>query len=221
VIVTEGVFSMDGDAAPLGELADAAARHGALVYLDDAHGAFVAGPTGGGSPEAAGVPHDRFLYMGALGKALGCQGGFVTGPRTLIAWLQNRARPFIYSTALAVPVAAAAVRALELAAQEPQRRDVLRSRVDRLHERLAAAGVSGAGRSHIMPVILGDAAQAMAVARRLAQQGCWAPAIRPPTVPEGSARLRLSITALHSDADIDALADALNEAVAGRCAASL
>ena len=210
ILVTEGLFSMDGDTAPLAELLDAAERHDALLYLDDAHGAFVSGPTGRGSPEAAEVPHERFLYMGALGKALGCQGGFFTGPATLIDLLRNRARPFIYSTAPAIPVAAAAVRALEVLAEEPWRRDVLRERVGRLHSRLTGLpGLEATSASHIMPVILGETARAVAVARRLWERGCWVPAIRPPTVPEGAARLRLSVTALHREADIDALAAAL------------
>jgi len=109
LIVTEGVFSMDGDSPDLPALLEIADAHHALVYLDDAHGAFVAGAAGRGTPEAAGVAHERLLYMGGLGKALGCQGGFVIGPRALIDVLRNRARTFIYTTALAVPVAAAAV----------------------------------------------------------------------------------------------------------------
>ena len=101
-IVTEGVFSMEGDRAPLAELAELAESHDAMVYVDDAHGAFVVGATGRGTPEAAGLPQARFLYMGTLGKALGCQGGFVVGPTPLIELLRNRARTFIYTTALAV-----------------------------------------------------------------------------------------------------------------------
>ena len=218
-LVTEGFFSMDGDAAPLAALADVADRTDALIYLDDAHGAFVAGATGRGSPEAAGVAQERFLYMGALGKALGCQGGFIVGPEVLIHYLRNRARPFIYSTALAVPVAAAAVQALTVLSQEPQRRDVLRERVTRLRDRLAAlpGRVEGSSlrASHILPVMLGETARAVAVAGRLRERGCWTPAIRPPTVPEGTARLRLSVTALHSEADIDALGEALEDALSG------
>jgi 8-amino-7-oxononanoate synthase len=211
-MVTEGVFSMDGDGAPLAELADVAERTGALVYLDDAHGSFVTGPGGRGSPEAAGVPHARFLYMGALGKALGGQGGFVAGPATLVDYLRNRARTFIYSTAPAVPVAAAAVRALEVMTAEPQRRDVLRQRIMRLHDRLTVLpGLSHLRASHILPIMVGDTDGVAAAARRLRERGCWVPAIRPPTVPEGTARLRLSVTALHADADIDALADALED----------
>ncbi|MBI3322949.1 MAG: aminotransferase class I/II-fold pyridoxal phosphate-dependent enzyme, partial [Candidatus Omnitrophica bacterium] len=112
LVVTEGVFSMDGDRAPLAELLDVVQRHDAFLYVDDAHGAGVLGDTGRGSPEEAGVPHEHLLYMGTLGKALGAQGGFVAGPAPLIALLHNRARPFIYATALAPPAAAAALEAL-------------------------------------------------------------------------------------------------------------
>jgi 8-amino-7-oxononanoate synthase len=213
-VVTEGVFSMEGDAAPLGPLAELAERHDALVYLDDAHGAFVLGATGRGSPEAAGVPHDRFLYMGALGKALGCQGGFVAGPAPLIDWLQNRARTFLYTTALAVPVAAAAVAALEQLAADDRLRLRLAQRVQRLHERLTPVVPSGLGPpSHIVPVVVGEAGRALELSQRLWDRGCWVPAVRPPTVPQGTARLRLSVTALHTDAQIDALAEALRDAL--------
>jgi 8-amino-7-oxononanoate synthase len=210
VIVTEGVFSMDGDSPPLAELLDVAERHDAVVYLDDAHGAFVLGETGRGAPEAAGIPHDRFLYMGTLGKALGCQGGFLVGPRALMELLHNRARTFLYETALAVPVAAAATEALQLA-ELPQLREVLRQRVRRLQERLSAIVSLPHGASHIVPILLGDARRAMELSRRLWEQGIWAPAIRPPTVPKGTARLRLSVTALHTDDHIDHLIEALRE----------
>ena len=125
MIVTEGVFSMEGDFAPLAELVDVAQMHDALVYVDDAHGSFAIGNTGRGSPEASSVSHDRLIYMGTLGKALGCQGGFVIGPRSLIEYLHNRARTFIYSTSLAVPVVAAAIAALELLKSSADRRDLL------------------------------------------------------------------------------------------------
>jgi 8-amino-7-oxononanoate synthase len=213
-IVTEGIFSMDGDSAPLAALADAAARAGAVIYLDDAHGAFVAGAAGRGTPESAGLPHADFLYMGALGKALGCQGGFVAGPATLVDFLRNHARAFIYTTAPAVPVMAAAVRALELLAQEPERRDMLHARAARLHRKLCALpGVAIPPASHILPVVIGDTPRVSSIAERLSAAGHWAPAIRPPTVPDGTARLRLSATALHTEAQIDALADALQEAL--------
>lgn len=215
VIVTEGVFSMDGDRAPLAALGEVAQARDALIYLDDAHGVFVTGPTGRGSPELAGIAHDRFLYMGTLGKALGAQGGFVVGPRALIEGLHHRARTFIYATALAVPVAAAALEALRIVEDEPQRRRALQARVSRLHaglpDRAALPHVS-----HIMPLILGDALRASSLAQRLWERGIWAPAIRPPTVPRGTSRLRLSVTALHSNAQVDALLAALRECMTGQ-----
>ncbi|MBI2104246.1 MAG: 8-amino-7-oxononanoate synthase [Candidatus Omnitrophica bacterium] len=216
LVVTEGIFSMEGDACPLAGLAELADSHDTLLYLDDAHGAFVTGATGRGTPEAAGVPHERFLYMATLGKGLGAQGGFVAGPSPLIDYLHSRAGAFLYTTALAVPVAAAAAAALRVLAEEPARREVLRRQAARLQERLASLRLPGAAdrtASHILPLILGEAERAVEVARRLWDRGCWAPAIRPPTVPEGTARLRLSVTALHTDAHIDMLIDALADVI--------
>jgi len=214
LIITEGVFSMEGDRAPLDALMEVGQRHGCLVYVDDAHGAFVLGSSGRGSPEAAGVSHDRILYMGTLGKALGCQGGFVVGPKTLIHFLQNRARSFIYTTALVVPVAAAAVEALRLLHEEPQRRSHLQALAARLHTQLASWwDTLPAAPSHIVPIVVGHTRRAVELADALWEQGMWAPAIRPPTVPEGSARLRVSVTALHTTEQIDALADALEESI--------
>ena len=217
LVVTEGVFSMEGDACPLADLAELADASDALLYVDDAHGAFATGATGRGAPEAAGLPQGRFLYMATLGKAAGCQGGFVVGPEPLIDYLHNRARTFLYTTALAVPVAAAAVAALRVLAQEPARREALHRQAKRLRERLASLRVpppDERAAGHIVPLILGSSARAVEAARRLWDRGCWAPAIRPPTVPEGAARLRLSVTALHTDAHIDMLVDALREALA-------
>jgi 8-amino-7-oxononanoate synthase len=212
LIVTEGVFSMDGDPAPLKDLVEAAESHDALVYLDDAHGAFAAGPTGRGSPEAVGLAHERVLYMGTLGKALGCQGGFVIGPKTFIELLHHRARTFIYTTALAVPVAAAAVAALDVLAREPAHRERLWDRVARLREWMAAQlGSDTFVESQIVPVVVGTAEAALALAERLWEQGIWAPAIRPPSVPQRTARMRLSVTALHTDEQIDALVRALQK----------
>ena len=210
LIVTEGVFSMDGDLAPLRDLLAVVEAHEAMLYVDDAHGAFVLGEQGRGTPAALGVSHARFLYMGTLGKALGCQGGFLVGPSPLIEWLRNRARPFIYSTALATPLAAAAVEALQVLRDEPQRRRQLHERVDRLRTQLARHGASTIHvPSHIVPIHLGETPRALEIAQRLFEQGHWAPAIRPPTVPQGTARLRLSLSALHTEAHIDSLAQLL------------
>ena len=219
MIITEGVFSMDGDLAPLELLTALADRHDALVYVDDAHGAFALGPRGRGAPDAAGVAHERLLYMATLGKALGCQGGFVIGPDPLIRFLHNRARSFLYSTALAVPVAAAAVEALRVAAEEPQRRQRLATVSAHLHSRLQpllSPSSPSPVPSHIVPVMCGESRHALEVFRALWEQGIWAPAIRPPTVPDGTARLRVSVTALHTAAQADALADALEQSIVHR-----
>lgn len=209
LLVTEGVFSMDGDRAPLGALLEAAEAHDAMVYLDDAHGAFVAGAAGRGSPEAAGIAHERFIYMGTLGKALGAQGGFIVGAQVLMDYLRNRARTFIYATALAIPVAAAACEALRVMEDEPQRRSALQAKALRLCQRLPRPWTP-ASASHIVPIVVGDAKRALALADRLWEQGIWTPAIRPPTVPRGTARLRVSLTAAHTDAQVDDLARALH-----------
>lgn len=203
---------MDGDRAPLAELAEVAQTHEAIVYLDDAHGTFVLGEAGRGSPEAAGVGHEHVLYMGTLGKALGGQGGFVVGPRALVDLLHNRARTFIYTTALAVPLAAAALSGLRVLADEPKHRQQLWDNVAHLHERLGSLRIARAlAPSHIVPIIVGEANRALALAAHLWDRGCWAPAVRPPTVPAGRARIRLSVTALHTPAQVDALVQALSE----------
>jgi 8-amino-7-oxononanoate synthase len=225
LIVTEGVFSMEGDRGALAALHAAASAHNALVYVDDAHGAFLSGPDGRGSPEAAGLPSDGFLYMATLGKALGCQGGFLAGPRPLIDLLQTRARTFVYATAPAAPVMAAAAAALALLHAEPQLRETLQARTRQLHERLRRAELPGLRLpleqpSHIVPLIAGSSASALSLSRRLLEQGCWAPPIRPPTVPDGTARLRLSVTALHTPGDIDRLVRALEASCASQRAAA-
>ncbi|HEX9780612.1 MAG TPA: 8-amino-7-oxononanoate synthase [bacterium] len=211
LVITEGVFSMDGDAAPLRELAEAAGAHGALVYVDDAHGAFVRGRCGRGSLEAAGLDErSPVVYMATLGKALGSQGGFVAGPAALIRTLENRARSFIYSTALAVPAAAAALEALRLLGEEPWRRASLEARARQLHAGLRERGFrTPATASHIAPVVVGAPASALALAEVLWDRGLWCPAIRPPTVPAGTSRLRLSLTADHREEDVEAVLGAL------------
>lgn len=213
-VVTEGVFSMDGDSAPLAALAKGADAHDAVLYVDDAHGAFVKGKTGRGSLEEAGLDSRRILYMATLGKALGCQGGFLVGSAVLVDFLRNRSRPFIYATALAIPVVAAAAAALTVAQKESRRRMRLKQNAKRLHARLTRLGlITAAQPSHILPVILGSTQRALSVSRALLKKGHWAPAIRPPTVAEGTARLRLSLTTLHTDKQIDQLVAALRESL--------
>jgi 8-amino-7-oxononanoate synthase len=207
LVVTEGVFSMDGDVAPLPDLVRGAAARGAVVYVDDAHGAFVRGRAGRGSLEAAGVPADRVIAMGTLGKALGCQGGFLAGPAVLINLIRNRARTFIYSTALPPPIAAAALEALRLLRDDPAPRQRLVGNVSRFTRAMRAAGFRPTSGTHIIPIVMG--ASASAAAERVRQAGYFAPAIRPPTVPRGTERLRLSVTASHTHEQLDAFVTAL------------
>lgn len=212
VVVTEGVFSMEGDRAPLNDLADVTQRHGALLYVDDAHGAFATGPTGRGTPEVEGVAHGAMIYMATLGKALGCQGGFVVGHAKLIQLVHNQARTFIYETAQAPPIVAAALEGLRVVEEEPALRLSLARNVERLHQRLGPD--LSRSPSHIRPIRLGSTQRARRVAADLLGKGILAPAIRPPTVPEGTARLRLSVCALHTNAQIDGLVGALSCSVA-------
>jgi 8-amino-7-oxononanoate synthase len=212
MIVTEGVFSMDGDRSPVADLLLVAEEAEALLYLDDAHGAFVLGESGRGSPQLAGVASDRLIYMATLGKAAGCQGGFVAGAQTLIDWLISRSRTFIYSTALATPIAAAACEALGLMRQQPGRRRLLARLAQRLHTGLRRQRLTPLPQpSHILPVWLCDTQKAAELASRLSKRGMWCPAIRPPTVPANTARLRISVTAAHTMAHVDALLAALEE----------
>ena len=212
LVVTEGVFSMDGDLAPLERLLEVAQRHDALLYVDDAHGAFAMGATGRGSPEALGVPHEAMIYMGTLGKALGCQGGFVVGPTPLIRLLQNRARTFMYATALATPVVGAAIEALRVLEDDASFRQRLADNVQRFHQSLSdLEGFDSRSPSHIVPIIVGSARRARELSSQLWQRGMFAQAIRPPTVPEGTARLRISLSALHTPEQLEMLSRLLHE----------
>ncbi len=218
LLVTESLFSMDGDAAPLEALAALAETHDAILIVDEAHALGVLGPAGRGLCAAAGVEPD--VLIGTLGKAFGAAGGFATGPKVLRDLLINRARTFIFTTALPPPVAAAATAALTLAAgpEGDRRRALLAVRIAWLAERLAACRPADRAtpRPHpgspIRPFILGTEARALAVAAALARRQLFVPAIRPPTVPAGSARLRITLSADHRPADLEALADALLEA---------
>lgn len=209
LIVSDTVFSMDGDLAPLADLYDLAHRHDTLLVLDEAHATGVLGEQGRGLTEVVPPPltlePDRVIRMGTLSKALGAQGGFVCGSRRLVRWLVNRARPYVFSTALAPPLAAAARRAVRLVRDEPARRRRLHALATRLRARLGLE----TGTTPIVPVIVGGAGPALALSRKLERQGLLVPAIRPPSVPPGTARLRVSLTAAHSEQDVDRLADAL------------
>lgn len=215
VVVTDGVFSMDGDLAPLPELSKAAQQAGAALVVDDAHGTGVMGPEGRGTVEHFGMEGAPLVQMGTLSKALGGMGGFVAGPRDLIEYLVNRARPFIYTTALPPAMAAAATAALDVIETEPERRARLWSLRDRLHEGIRQIGFDTLeSRSPIIPLLVGDAEVALSLSEALLTHGVYAPAIRPPTVPDGTSRIRMSVTAGHTPAQIDHALEALKEALA-------
>ncbi len=204
LIVSDGVFSMDGDLAPLPELVRLAERHQAMLMIDDAHAAGVLGRTGKGSAEHFGLSGGIGIQMGTLGKALGSFGAYVAGDRGLIAWLRNTARSYVFSTSLPPVLCAASIAALGLLDREPWRRERLWQNRKRMAEGLAVLGIpSGGSETPIIPVITGSASVAVNASRRLLQEGILAPAIRPPSVPEGQARIRTTVMATHSHEDID------------------
>lgn len=215
LLVTDGVFSMDGDAAPLAELAPCATRHGAALMVDDAHGFGVLGAQGRGTLEALGARAD--IHVGTFGKAAGAAGAFVAGDEDLIEYLVQRARSWVFSTAPPPAIAAAARRGLQLIQQEPERRRQLFDNIRRLRDGARALGIAlGDSQTPIQPLVLGDAAQALTLSQRLFEQGFWVAAIRPPTVPPGTSRLRITLSAAHRPEQIDALLDALAAALPAR-----
>jgi len=212
VIVTESVFSMDGDVAPLRDIIELKHRYGAWLMLDEAHATGVLGPHGRGLALQCGVADQIEIQMGTLGKALGAAGGYICGSRALIDLLINRARSFIFSTAPAPASVAAAIAGVAVAgsAEGDARRERLWKRVSELSAVLSPGGVPGSDvQSPILPWILGEESRAVEVANRLRAAGIFAPAIRFPTVARGSARLRFTLTADHSADDIAALRQAL------------
>lgn len=208
-IVTDGVFSMDGHVAPLPTLCDLAERHDAILIVDEAHATGVLGQTGSGLCEEMNVKSRVPIRIGTLSKAVGGQGGFVAGPATVIEYLINRCRSLIFSTSLAPAAVQVAIDALESFAGS-DRRDRVRSLSRRLRHRLSLTEVdpieSGVP---IIPVPIGAESDAVAASRRLADAGFFVPAIRPPTVPEGGSRLRISLSAAHEESMIDALSTAV------------
>ncbi len=220
MVATDGVFSMDGDFAPLAELSVESQKFGAWLMVDDAHGIGVLGETGRGVLEHFGLNDTEVpIYMATLGKALGSFGAFVAGSEALIETLIQKARTYIYTTASPPAVAAASLAALELVDEEPWRRDELRDRIEYFRQAARALGLPlAASSTAIQPIILGDAGKAMTVSARLLRAGIWVTAIRPPTVPKGSARLRIALSACHSRSHIDRLMDALKTLdLAGDC----
>jgi len=211
LIVTDAVFSMDGDIAPVAALLELAERHDAWLYLDDAHGFGVLGAGGRGVLTHLGVRSPRIVYMGTLGKAAGTFGAFVAGEPALAEFLIQRARTYVYTTALPPALSCATLKSLELIDTEQWRRDHL-GRLIRLLKRGVAARNWRLLDSDtaIQPLVIGDNAAAVAVSEKLVEHGLLVPAIRPPTVPPGSARLRISLSAGHSEADVTRLIESLN-----------
>ncbi len=195
---------MDGDLAPLPDLASLAAQHGATLYVDDAHGTGIMGPMGRGTIEHFGVEAQIPFHMGTLGKALGSSGAYVVGPHDMIDYLINTSRPFIFTTAPPPGTVAAAAAALTVVQNDPERRTRLWANRHRLFEGLQRLGFRMAPTvSPILPILIGDAAKALAFAEQLLTQGVFAPAIRPPTVPNETSRIRVTVTSEHRPEQID------------------
>ena len=216
LVATDGVFSMDGDIAPLADLAAAAAEHAAWLMVDDAHGLGVLGPQGRGSVVAAGLGQDEVpVLMGTLGKALGTAGAFVAGSADLVETLIQHARPYIYTTAMPAAVAEATRMALRVAADEEWRRERLFGLVQRFRHGAQKIGLTlMESQTPIQPILLGDTATANRWSEGLQREGILIGAIRPPTVPEGAARLRVTLSAAHTAEQVEVLLSVLGEIVA-------
>ncbi|MGA7123592.1 MAG: aminotransferase class I/II-fold pyridoxal phosphate-dependent enzyme [Polyangiaceae bacterium] len=206
-VVTESYFSMDADSPNLPALRSLCNEHGAALVVDEAHALGVLGSEGRGLCAEAGVRADA--VVGTFGKAFGAGGAFVAGCPALVAWLWNRARSFVFSTGLSPVVAAAALEGMHRARQEPWRREQVIEMAGRLRSELGALDAEIRGFGHILPWVVGDAGDAMDLARRLRERGADVRAIRPPSVPPGTARLRLTVTAGHREADVQRIVDAV------------
>jgi 8-amino-7-oxononanoate synthase len=203
LIITDSVFSVDGDLAPLAELVALKERFGAALMIDEAHATGVLGARGAGLAEALGLAERVEIHMGTFSKALGSLGGYVAGDRRLIDYLHNRARSFIYSTALAPPILGAIEAALEIVVLEPQRRAYLLEESEKFRRGLMSAGLDTLGsETQIVPVLVGDNGRTLEFAALLRQRGLMAVALRPPTVPPGRARVRFSLSAAHPREDL-------------------
>ncbi len=215
ILATDGVFSMDGDVAPLRDLAALCREQHATLMVDDAHGLGVVGPDGAGSvAEAALTQDDAPILMATLGKALGVAGAFVAGSSALIDALVQNARTFVYATAMPPALAAAARAAVDVARFETWRRDRLARLISHFRSVATARGLALLpSRTPIQPLVIGASDAALAVAAKLEAAGFYVPAIRPPTVPDGKARLRITLTALHTESDVERLANAIAEAL--------
>jgi 8-amino-7-oxononanoate synthase len=213
LIVTDSVFSMDGDIAPLDDLVELARRYDVRLMVDEAHGIGCVGPDGRGAVAEAGLEDEVDVVVGTLGKALGSYGAYATCDRTMAKYLVNTARTLIYSTALAPPQLAAAAAALELLETEPRRVDRLQANAAVLRDELAREGFDVTGSTtQIVPLVVGDAALAMRICEAALERGVFAQAIRPPTVPDGTSRLRLAVMASHGKDELREAARVLGRA---------
>jgi len=215
LIVTDGVFSMDGTIAPVNDIAGLLDKHNATLIIDDAHATGVLGARGKGTLEEFGVTHPSIIQMGTLGKALGSFGAFVAGTKALIDLLISKSRPFIFTTALPPAICAASIEAINIVEEEPDRRTRLKTNYEYLRAGLEAQGLQTLGSTQIIPVIAGEAEKAVKASERLLEAGVFMQAIRPPTVPAGSSRLRITAMATHTKADLDLAIDAIKDALNG------
>ena len=213
LIATDSVFSMDGDVAPLADLVEIAGRHGALLAVDEAHATGVLGPGGRGAVAEAGLEGEVDVVIGTLGKALGSYGAYVCADTSMIRFLINSARSLIFSTAPPPPAVAAALAALDLLERQPARVERVHENAEVLAESLAAEGLEApGGDTAIVPLVVGDASAAMRLCEAAIERGVFAQAIRPPTVPDGTSRLRLAVMASHSPAELRQAARAIGAA---------
>ncbi|NOR10344.1 MAG: 8-amino-7-oxononanoate synthase [Desulfovibrionaceae bacterium] len=199
LIVVESIYSMDGDRSPLKELVSLKEKYGCLLMVDEAHATGLFGPNGGGVIEEEGLSSHVDLAMGTFGKALGSYGAYVAASGSMIDFLVNRARSFIYSTALPPAVVGASLAAIKIIQKQPELRQKLFAKVDLFKSILRQGGLDGLGSSQIVPVLIGESSTAVYLAEKLRRKNIFATAVRPPTVPEGTARLRFSITLHHKD----------------------
>ena len=215
LVVTEGIFSMDGDVAPLPQIAEVTRRCGGWLLVDDAHATGVLGAAGRGSLEHFGLSLEGILQMGTLSKALGSLGGFLAGPQTVIELLKNKARAFIYTTALPAASCAAALASLRVIEEEPALRSGLWKKVKHYVSTLEQMGLDLISKeSPILPIRIGPADETLRLSKALFEAGLYAPGIRPPTVPSGSARIRMSVTALHTQEDLETALQAIRKVFA-------
>ncbi|MBI4987861.1 MAG: 8-amino-7-oxononanoate synthase [Rhodocyclales bacterium] len=212
LVVTDAVFSMDGDLAPLPEILALAERHNAWLLVDDAHGFGLLGPQGRGAAAHFGLASPRLLVMGTLGKAAGAAGAFVAGAENAVEWVLQKARTYIFSTAEPPLIAHALLTGIDLIEQGDARRQHLAALIAQLRGSLKLKRWRLLpSETAIQPLVIGDNAETMAVAGKLFERGLWVPGIRPPTVPAGTARLRITLSAAHSEAQVARLTEALTE----------